>query len=104
MQLLLLASEHLHDGLPDLLVDADVEDGVDETVEVHEGDNLLEGWAIVLAKDEALTLHEDDRVGPDTDQEGQGDGAHDDGHSSLTSKQKIFPNFNKKSPGSPFPA
>ena len=41
VMLLLLAGEHLHDGLPDLLVDADVEDGVDKAVAVQQGDHLL---------------------------------------------------------------
>ena len=41
VMLLLLASEQLHDCLPDLLVDADVEDRVDETVHVCKSDHLL---------------------------------------------------------------
>ena len=83
---LLLAGEHLHDGLPHLLVDADVEDGVDEAVAVQQGNNLLQDQRSVV------THHEDDGVGPQADQEGECDDAHNDGYSLLLSEEKqIFP-------------
>ena len=63
-----------------MLVDEDVEDWVDETVEVHEHGNLLEDTRLHHSH------HEDDRIGPHAEQEGQGDGTHDDGHTSLTTK------------------
>ena len=58
MNILLLAGEHLHQGLPHLLVDEDVEDGVDKTIEICEGNNLLQNYRAVLPH------HEYDGVGP----------------------------------------
>ena len=84
---LVLASKDLNQSLPDLLVDEDVQQRVDETVQVHQGHHLLKDIFLLFKEP---PCHEDHTVGPDADQEGECDGSHHDGHSSLTSELVFF--------------
>ena len=84
---LLLTCEELNQSLPDLLVDEDVQQRVNETVQVHQGHHLLKDIFLLFKEP---PCHEDHTVGPDADQEGECDGSHYNGHSSLTSELVFF--------------
>ena len=78
------------DDVPDSLVEADVEERIDEAVEVakigHNCEYICLELSIVARP--VVPVHEDDHVRPPAEEEGQGYAADDDGHSPLTPKQK----------------
>ena len=74
----ILASEEIDDTLPNVLVDEDVQDRIDEAVAVSENHHVQNQcfWDVIVA---ATLQHEEDGVGPPADQEGDGDDSHDKG-------------------------
>ena len=76
----LSAAEHFDGGLPDAGIDADVQEGVDEAVEVHEHHNIGQDLFLDIR---FARRHEVDKVGGNAEDEDDGDGAHHQSDPSL---------------------
>ena len=66
---ILVGKTRSFNAVPDVSVDEDVEDGIDETVEVGQGHQVPQQHGVTFQWLSLPAQHEDNHVGPPTDQE-----------------------------------